>query len=651
MKLKKLSFPLVVALVLTATACSSESTTKKEVAAAPRTKNAALPAKNTSSKQTPSNGVLTPHTPKDNSSTKTNTSVGVSIQSTGEKVIVPSDFCKLISVNCASLDFASVTVTGAGEVTALAVIPNASIKLPVGNDFSFEIIKTSVKVVAKGADTNFSVIADAKLSIKGYVMPLVLTGRYTPVTNVLEIELTNPNVGLNNFLGIAGFNVISVTGKVSFVGAMPGNIGFSVTGTLPTFLKEMGVNPGTLFTTAFDTGTVGFTLGMSVGSQADGSPNIFNIQKMLSARYLAFSFSTAGATIAGVDYPQGFAMAFDGKFGATSVVVNGLITFTPALEFTIDFEIGAFALGGFEFEESMGSIARSGSENSLSFSGGLSGYGISGRMLGKFDINGGIELIGEGGFVPAGVNLGSFKYKLIANTKGVEFLGTSNNSYGVVTGTSTVGFRAFAGKKIAFDLGIGGGLQIPGVPSYGSVKGSLNVTNCPNMTCGAPTAVPTATITGTSEFYGRGSQSFTVPVNPNGWTFSKELSFNYSKDLSYSSNGFTVGTSVSGAGAVTISNTGISFGNGSLRSSAGFNFPAVNIPAVTVPDTKIDKCKKVLGKNICIKVNVPGYTVTPGKTIPGGRTNLSSSVGKDTKGYYVDVAAGSGVSGSRLYFS
>jgi hypothetical protein len=653
MKLKRLSFPLIVSLVLTATACSSGSTSSKEtqLVAKPLTKNAALPVSSTSSKQTQSNGVLTPHTPKDNSATKTNTTVGVSIQSTGNPVLIPSDFCKLISVNCASLDFAQVEVTGAGSFIATAVIPNTSVKLPAGEGFTFEIIKTSVKVVANAAESNFSVIADTKLSMKGHVMQLLLTGRYTPVKNTIEIELTNPNVGLNNFLGIAGFNISSVTGKVSFVGATPAAIGFAVSGTLPTFLKEMGVNPGTQVTVAFETGTVGFTMGMSVGSQATGSPNIFNIQNVLSARYLAFSFSTIGSTIADVYYPLGFALAFDGKFGTTSVVVKGVVTPLPVLAFDIDFAIGAFTLGGFEFEESMGTIARSNSKNILMFQGGLAGYGVQGRMKGTFDVAGGIELIGEGGFMPAGVNLGSFKYKMVANTSGFEFTGTNNNNYGVVTGTTAVGFRAFAGKKIAFDLGIGGGLRIPGVPSYGSVEGSLNVTNCPNMTCSSPTASPTATITGTSSFYGQARQSFSATVNPNNWTFNKELSFNYNKNLNYVSNGFAVSSAVSGAGSVTISNTGITFGNGSLRSSAGFNFPSQKVPAVTVPDTKVEECKKVLGKKVCVKVKVPGYTVTPGYTIPGGRTNLSSSVGKDTKGYYVDVVAGSGVKGSRLYFS
>jgi hypothetical protein len=482
-------------------------------------------------------------------------------------------------------------------------------------------------------------------------MPLVLTGRYTPAKNTIEVELTNPNVGLNNFLGITGYNISAVTGKFSFMGVVPDRVGFSITGTLPTFLQEMGVAPGTTFTTAFESGISGFTMGMSVGSQANNSPNIFNFKNILSARYLAFSFSTTGSTIAGVTYPQGFAIAFNGKFGTTTVVVSGVVVLNPALEFTIDFAIGAFALGGFEFEDSIGTIARSSGSNSLQFNGALAGYGISGRLIGKFDAVGGIQLVGAGAFVPGGVNFGSFSYSLVANSNGFEFQGTKTDNYGVFVGTATVGFRAFVGKKIAFNLGIAGGLRVPGVPSFASVEGSLSVTNCPGLTCTSPTAVPTATVTGTSAFYGQARQEFSATVDPSNWSFNKALSFNYNKNFSYSSNGYTVGASVSGAGSVTISNTGITFGNGTLRSSAGFDFPAQNIPAVTVPETTVRKCVKKLGIEKCVNVKVDGYTVTPGYTIPGGRTNLSSSVGKDSSGYYVTVSSGSGVNGSRLNFS
>lgn len=562
-----------------------------------------------------------------------------------------------MSLNCASLDFAQVEVTGTSSFIATAVVPNASVKLPAGDGFAFEVVKTVVKVVADGAASNFSVIADTKLSIKGSVLPLVLTGTFIPQEATVAVELTNTNVGLKDAMGIPGFDITSITGKTTFVGGAPKGIGFSVTGKVPTFLKEMGINPDTPFTAAFEVG-VGLTLGMSFGSQAEGSPDIFSVKGIISARYLAFSYSSLGASIAGVDYPKGFAVSFDGKFAQTPVVVDGNVSFAP-LEYNIAFTIGAFSLGGFEFEESQGEFVRDSSGLNVKFSGGLAGYGISARMKGTFDPMGGIELIGEGGFVPAGVNLGSLKFRMVANKSGVEFLGTGTNKFGIITGSTTVGFKSFPGRKIGYTLGIGGGLQIPGVPSYGSVEGSLTVTNCPNQTCAAPSAAPSATLAGSSSFYGSPRQSFSVAVDPNNWGFSKELSFSYDKNMSYSSNGFSVGARANGNGSVTISNNGISFGKGSINASAGFETPDVRMPAVTVPETKTRLYKTVCsGRGLNWRCRQEGYwsyaggqTITPAYTIPGVKVKLGAGVGVDSRGFYIDVAAGSGANGNRLYFS
>ena len=119
-----MSFPLVIALVISATACSSGSSSQEEkvvakpaanasekksdawpssilktdLATKPRQKNTAPPnpLKDKKSKQTNGNGVLTPHTPKDNSASKTSTTVGVTVQTGRAPVVMPSDFCKLL---------------------------------------------------------------------------------------------------------------------------------------------------------------------------------------------------------------------------------------------------------------------------------------------------------------------------------------------------------------------------------------------------------------------------------------------------------------------------------------------------------------------------------------------------------------------------
>jgi hypothetical protein len=655
MKLKNLSIPLLVALVLGTTACAT-GTESSAPTTAPRIKNAALTPQKRTLSQNPNTGVLSKDKPKETRE-PSNTSVGVSIQSTGNPVLVPSDFCNIIQVDCKSLNFAQVEVTGTSSFIATAVIPNASIKLPAGDGYGFEVLKTAVKVVANGAQSAFALSADTKLSLSGSVIPLTLTGTYVPAEATVAVELTNNNVGLKNAMGIPGFDISSITGKTTFVGGVPKGVGFSVTGTVPTILKELGINPNTQFTAAFEVG-VGITLGMSFGSQADNAPNIFNLKNVLSARYLAFSYSSLGTTIAGVEYPKGVAMSFDGKFVGTPVVVDGNVSFAP-LEYNIQFNIGAFSLGGFDFDESFGQMTRDSSGLNLSFSGGLQGYGITARLNGKFDPVGGIELNGEGGFEPAGINLGNLKFQMVANSKGFKFLGTGTNKFGVITGTTTVGFKSFPNRKIGFELGIGGGLQIPGVPSYGSIEGSLSVTNCPGMNCSAPSTVPSATLNGSSQFYGSPKQSFSVAVDPNNWGFRKELSFNYDKRAGYSSNGFSIGARAWGNGSVTISNNGISFGKGSISASAGFETPSVNVPPITVVQTKTRLYKTVCsGPWYRISCHQEGYwsyaggqTITPGYTIPGIKVNLSASVGVDDRGFYIDVAGNNQAGGKRLYFS
>jgi hypothetical protein len=641
MKLKHLSIPLVAALVFSTSACATGTETAPPTTA-PRVKNAAITPTKRTLAQNPNTGVLSKDKPKETRQ-PSNTSVGVSIQSTGNPVLVPSDFCSIIQVDCKSLNFAQVEVTGTSSFIATAEIPNASIKLPAGDGYGFEILKTAVKVVANGAESAFALSADTKLSLSGSVIPLTLTGTYMPAEATVAVELTNNRVGLKNAMGIPGFDISSITGKTTFVGGVPKGVGFSVTGTVPTILKELGINPNTPFTAAFEVG-VGVTLGMSFGSQADGSPNIFNLKNVLSARYLAFSYSTLGTTIAGVEYPKGVAMSFDGKFLDTSVVVDGNVSFAP-LEYNLQFNIGAFTVGGFEFDESFGQLTRDSSGLNVAFSGGLQGYGITARM--------------KGVFVPAGINMGSLKFNLVANTKGVKFIGTGTNKFGVLTGATTVGFKSFPNRQIGFELGVSAGLQIPGMPSYGSVEGSLLVTNCPGMQCSSPQSVPSASISGTSSFYGSPKQSFTVAVDPNNWGFRKELSFSYDKSAGYSSNGFSIGARAWGNGSVTISNTGISFGKGSINASAGFQTPSVNVPPITVVQTKTRLYKTVCsGPWYRISCRQEGYwsyaggqTITPGYTIPGIKVNLSASVGVDNRGFYIDVAGNNQAGGNRLYFS
>jgi hypothetical protein len=463
------------------------------------------------------------------------------------------------------------------------------------------------------------------------VIPLSGFGRYIPERNTIDLGISANNLGLNNFLGIAGFTVNSITGQISFVGLAPNSQSFSLSGTLPTFLRELGVSTNTPFTVAMEVGRAK-TLAMSIGSQTAGSPNIINIQNTLTARYLAFSYSDLGLTIGGVEYPQGYALAFDGKFKDIDVVVNGNVSFLPVLEYSIDFSISGFTLGGFVFESPTGSFQRTDGQNRLTFNGGLTGYGITSRLIGAYDMSGYVELESTGQYTPLGVNLGQFSYRFKSTAQGFEAKGIQENvvGYGVMRGRAELFIKSYAGNKFGFHIFVGGGLQVPGWPSYGSMQSQMQIWNCRDISCATPTPYIDAKVWGSTKFYGDQRRDFEFSIDPNNWNFSFNAAFWYDNTHRYSSNGFGVEAKARGWATVNFSNTGVQLGTSYMSSSAGFTIPRTTTPRVCLP---IVGCSG-------------GGTLTPEQNI-----SLGTGMGQNSQGFYIDVSGGSGVGGSRLYFS
>lgn len=668
MKSRAKFIPFIVALAILGSSCSSGSTSESTNTV--KTKNVALVVENNFPDLTDSilnkesdtkntSGTTVPRT-KNNALPVADTKVQASSSSSviidfKERVFLPSRLCALVGLNCAVLDFASVKVSSPTAFVATAQIPMTTIKLPAGDGYGFAIKSTALQIAGEGSEYKYSILADVDLTLGGTKVPLNLVGTYDPKEASISIEMSNNKVQLNNAMGIPGFSIQTITAKNTYVAGVPAGVGLSVSGTLPTIFKELGVKVGTPFRAAFEVG-VGVTVGMSVGSRDPGAPDIISLQNVLSTSFIQASFSTVGTTIAGVEYRKGFQLIFDGKFGKTPVKVDGSIV--SYAEYQIEFEVGAFSLVGFEFEETKGKIVRGLEATELGFSGGLKGYGVEGRLQGQFDPFGGIELLGEGSFKPAGVDLGKLKFSFVGDKDGVSFLGTGSQNFGVVTGTTTVGFKSFANKKLGFTMEVDGEVEIPGIPSYASIDGELSITNCPEMTCLAPTSLPTAKIAGSASFYKQPKQEFSLVVDPSNWGFRQELKFDYDKDLSYKSDGFEVGVRAWGQGSAVISNTGITFGKGSINASAEFGSPSVRVPPVTVVETKTRLYKTVCsGKGLNWGCRQKGYwnyaggeTITPGYTIPGVKVKLSASVGIDSKGFYVEVQPGKDVKGARLYF-
>jgi len=513
----------------------------------------------------------------------------------------------------------------------VAQIPNTSMKFSAGSGYSFAIDRTFLDVLVDGSSVRFEMYIETRLTIDGVVIPLSGFGRYIPERNTIDLGISANNLGLNNFLGIAGFTLNSITGQISFVGVAPNSTSFSLSGTLPTFLRDLGVSTSTPFTVAMQVGQAK-TLAMSIGSQTAGSPNIINIQNTLSARYLAFSYSDLGLVIAGVEYPQGYALAFDGKFKDIDVVVNGNVSFLPVLEYSIDFSISGFTLGGFVFESPTGSFQRTNNENRLTFNGGLTGYGITSRLIGAYDMSGYVDLQSTGQYTPLGVNLGQFSYSFKSTALGFEAKGIQENvvSYGVMRGRAELFIKSYAGNKFGFHIFVGGGLQIPGFPSYGSIASQMQIWNCRDISCATPTPYIDAKVWGSTKFYGDVRRDFEFSIDPNNWHFSHEVGFWYDNTHRYDSNGFTVEAKARGTGQIILRDSGVQIGNGSLQSSAGFTIPRTTTPRVCLP---IVGCSG-------------GGTLTPEQKI-----SLGTGVGQNSQGFYIDVSGGSGVGGSRLYFS
>lgn len=588
--------------------------------------------------------------------------------STQSSVSIPSDFCAMLSLgDCSSITAPEVKVRSKTSFQVTAEIPNSSISLPSNDVASFSIGNTKIRIDVDGDVYEYTVFAPVTLKLPGLSITLDFVGTFITSSRQLSIELTNKAANWKDAMSIPGFDIDSITGKTTMrLGSLPEGIAFAMTGKVPTFLQEIGINPNTKFRIAGQFGLGGMTLGLMLGSQAKGAENIFEINKVLSATYLAFSFASSDTLIDGIVYPQGYFIAFDGEIAETPVIGKGLVTPSPeGWEYDTSFSIGAFSLGGFSFEDSIGWFKKNSDGVKVGFIGGLSGYGIVARLNGEFDATGGIQLVGEGTFAPAGINFASMKFTMNANAKGFEFTGTAPQRFGVFSGTATVGLKSFPNAELGYNFGMNTGLALPGFPDYASVSGSIGISNCPDMACTNPDALPSATLTGSASFYGQPDQSFAIAVNPNDWSFKETLSFNYDEELGYSSNGFWVGARATGNGSITISDKGISLGKGSMGASAGFSTPDVNVPEVTLPvvETRLPKTtttcdywpgtkvvKKCTTKTEYYTSRTGGQVFTPAYTIPGIKIVLSAEVGIDDRGFYIQVFGKSGTDDGRLYF-
>ena len=314
----------------------------------------------------PTGGVFAVPVTDTSKRTPSGTTTKLSVVGFKESTLVPNDLCKILSVSCASLNFVNVTVTGPNAFTASAEIPKTAFAFP-----GMTISNTRLTVAVEGAAATFAVQADAEAVMFGSKVPMTLTGTFNTEDVSISLTLSNNKLGLNDMFGIPGLSISSISTQVKIIGVAPTCCLFSMTGTLPTFMKELGINPQSKIRVTSSMGSYPSIVGMSVGSQDEGSPDIFSIKNVLSAKYIAASLSALPAQIDGVSYPQGLAMAFDGMFANTPVSVAGNLV-TP-YEWSLDFNIGAFKVGGFQLDETVGSISKTKTDLGLMINGGIKG--------------------------------------------------------------------------------------------------------------------------------------------------------------------------------------------------------------------------------------------------------------------------------------
>ena len=602
----------------------------------------------------PTGGVFAVPVTDTSKRTPSGTTTKLSVVGFKESTLVPNDLCKILSVSCASLNFVNVTVTGPNAFTASAEIPKTAFAFP-----GMTISNTRLTVAVEGAAATFAVQADAEAVMFGSKVPMTLTGTFNTEDVSISLTLSNNKLGLNDMFGIPGLSITSISTQVKIIGVVPTCCLFSMTGTLPTFMKELGIDPQSKIRVTSSMGSYPSIVGMSVGSQDEGSPDIFSIKNVLSAKYIAASLSALPAQIDGVSYPQGLAMAFDGMFAKTPVSVAGNLV-TP-YEWSLDFNIGAFNVGGFQLDETVGSISKTKTELGLMINGGIKGYGLDARLKGSFDVFGGLVLEGESSFKPgAGIDLGTTKLKMGAKfTKSgapsAEFTGqVITPNYGFMQGSGKVGFKAYD-KGIAYLLEVEGKVGVPGLPGFADMTGGLKVTNCENFKCSQPLVVPAAYLTGSASFYKQPRQSFSIGVNPAGWSFREELRFDFNKELKTSGAGFEIGMGVNGKGSVVITEKGVTLGNGNLGAKAWLKTPDTRAVYSARTQTR-------LYRTVCsgpwyrIKCRQEGYWSYAGghlifPAIRGININIGAEVGIDNGRFYVSTGRNQWAGAQKLYFS
>ncbi|MFM8829238.1 MAG: beta strand repeat-containing protein [Actinomycetota bacterium] len=308
-------------------------------------------------------------------------------------------------------------VTGAAAPNALGTIQfnpsngffNASISLPgvfnlPGGGSKMDAVGLSFDIQNDSAGLTVNVGATVNLSVKGMnggamtsAPQLDLDLGFDVTTQTVQASLTflDP-AGWNNAFDVSGLTVneASFTLSINLDTMIPG-LSLLASGALPESITgpfsvpNQSQIPITVGAELSDTNPcVEFQVGNTNGTQ-----EVLQVGGgVATANYFEFILAPTGCQLSpqSQPIPAGFQMAFDGSLLGATVDVSAAVFLAPSTSFTANVDIGAFGLGGLQFQQTkIGvSIDEATQVNDVSFSGGFTIFGNGVSVAGSLDQNG-----------------------------------------------------------------------------------------------------------------------------------------------------------------------------------------------------------------------------------------------------------------------
>ena len=305
---------------------------------------------------------------------------------------------------------------------------NAGISIPgafdlPGGGSSINATSLSFDIENDMSGLTVSVGASTALTVKGMsgasqAPTLDLTLAFDVTTQNVEASMSFVDpAGWQNAFGVDGLvvNDASFTLMINLDTMTPG-LKLIASGSLPSSVAGPFQVPGQGIPItvgaelALTNPCVEFQVGDSTGTQ----PVLQMDGGAITANYFEFILAPDGCQLSPQSAPitPGFQMAFDGSVLGTTVDVSASLQLAPTTKFTASIAIGAFHLGGMQFEQTtIGvSLDEQAGINDVSFSGGFSIFGNGISVAGSLDQNGPtttatLSMAEQGTFQVAGFSL------------------------------------------------------------------------------------------------------------------------------------------------------------------------------------------------------------------------------------------------------